>query len=102
VRKKILAQIRDSSLVRVKKCGFTNKGPPARTHDKINDLSGKQVGEITSGVFGPTAKIPVSMGYVESGCAKKGTELRVEIRGKEYPLTVVAMPFVPTRFFRGA
>jgi len=97
----ILAQLKDPKLVKIKRCGFTNTGPPARSHDKIFNAEGKEVGEMTSGVFGPTVKMPVSMGYVSSSYAAKGTKLQVEVRGKKYPLTVVAMPFTPHNFFRG-
>lgn len=38
----------DKSAAR-KRVGFTNKGPPARQHDKIFNMEGKQIGEITSG-----------------------------------------------------
>lgn len=76
-------------------------GPPARSHDKIFDLDGNEVGEITSGVFGPTVKGPVSMGYVDKKLAKNGTELQVEIRGKRRPLQVTKMPFITPGYFRG-
>lgn len=97
----ILAQLKNPKTVKIKRCGFTNTGPPARSHDKIFNLDGNEVGEITSGVFGPTAKSPVSMGYVQSEYANKGTKLEVQVRGKKYPLTVTPMPFVPHNFFRG-
>jgi len=96
----ILAQLKDPKLVKIKRCGFTNTGPPARSHDKIFNMDGKEVGEITSGVFGPSVKMPVSMGYVSSEYAAKNTKLQVEVRSKKYPLTVVAMPFAPHNFFR--
>jgi aminomethyltransferase len=35
------------------------------------------VGEITSGVFGPTFGAPCAMGYVAKKYAKSGTELQV-------------------------
>jgi len=98
---KILPQIKDKSLVKRKRAGFVNKGPPARSHDKIFNMEGEQVGEITSGVYGPTIKKNCSMGYVEPKYAKKNTELQVEIRGKLRPLVVNAMPFTPANFFRG-
>lgn len=98
---KILAQIADKKLVTRKRVGFVNKGPPARTGDVIYTKEGEQVGNITSGVFGPTVKHPVSMGYVQKQYAKKGTELQVDIRGTRRPLVVTPMPFTPANFYRG-
>jgi len=97
----ILEQLKDPKLVKIKRCGFTNTGPPARSHDKIFNMDGKEVGEITSGVHGPTVRKPVSMGYVSSEYAAKGSKLQVEVRGKKHPLVVSAMPFAPTNFYRG-
>ena len=99
----ILAQIKDKSLVTRKRVGLVlaKKGPPPRSHDKVFDTEGNEIGEVTSGVFGPTYKAPVAMGYVKKEFAKAGTPLQVEIRGKKRPLEVAKMPFVPANFFRG-
>ena len=58
------------------------------------------VGTVTSGAFGPTVGAPVSMGYVEASCAKTGTRLEGEVRGKRMPVAVVELPFVPAGFKR--
>ena len=99
----ILAQIKDKSLVTRKRVGLvlSKKGPPPRSHDKVFDTDGNEVGEVTSGVFGPTYKAPVAMGYVQKKFMKAGTPLQVEIRGKLRPIEVAKMPFVPANFFRG-
>jgi len=97
----VLGQIQDKSKVTRKRVGIalTKKGPPPRTHDKIYDAEGKDVvGEITSGVFGPTAKKPVAMGYVAKEHAKRGTSLKVEIRGKLRDIEVAKMPFVSPKY----
>jgi aminomethyltransferase len=95
----ILKQIKEKSNTR-KRVGFVSKGPPPRADDKIFNGEGDQVGHITSGVFGPTVKHPVAMGYVEKKYSKAGTELQVEIRNKLRPLTVSKMPFTPANFWR--
>ena len=61
---------------------------------------GKAVGEVTSGGFSPSLERPIAMGYVEAGLAAPGTTLEIEVRGKRIPATVVALPFVPHRYFR--
>jgi aminomethyltransferase len=92
---KILSQIKDKKSVTSKRVGIilTQKGPPPRSHDKL--YSGDElVGEITSGVFGPSVGKPVAMGYVKKTCAKVGTELEIEIRGKRRGIQIAKMPFV--------
>jgi len=97
----VMRQIRDKTLVERKRVGLVAKGPPARSHNLIFDDDGNQVGEVTSGVFGPSVKGPVAMGYVDKKLSKVGTALKVEIRGKMRPITVSKMPFVSQNYFRG-
>ena len=72
-----------------------------RAHAEIQDKSGRRIGEITSGGFGPTVNGPVAMGYVESASAAAGTDLQVIVRDKALPAKVAALPFVPHRYHRG-
>ena len=74
---------------------------PARAHTEIQDKSGRTVGELTSGGFGPTLGGPVAMGYVETSLAAPGTALSLMMRGKAVPAKVVALPFVSHRYYRG-
>jgi aminomethyltransferase len=74
---------------------------PARAHTEIQDMSGRNVGELTSGGFGPTLGGPVAMGYVETKLAAPGTALSLMVRGKAVPAKVAALPFVPHRYYRG-
>jgi aminomethyltransferase len=73
---------------------------PAREGAEIVDRSGRVVGRITSGGFGPSVGAPIAMGYVESEFASDGTELGVVVRGKALPAHVAPMPFVPHRYKR--
>lgn len=73
---------------------------PAREGSEIRDASGKTIGIVTSGGFGPTAGGPVAMGYVEARYATPGTPVSLLVRGKDLAASVVAMPFVPHRYFR--
>lgn len=74
---------------------------PARAHTEIQDKSGRRVGELTSGGFGPSVGGPVAMGYVEAGLAEPGTELNLMVRGKAVAARVAKLPFVPHRYYRG-
>ncbi|HEY1710835.1 MAG TPA: glycine cleavage system aminomethyltransferase GcvT [Rhizomicrobium sp.] len=73
---------------------------PAREGAEIADKSGRIIGKITSGGFGPSLNAPVAMGYVESAFAKDGTEIDLIVRGKPNPARVAPMPFVPNRYKR--
>jgi aminomethyltransferase len=84
-----------------KRVGILPEGKaPARAHTEITDLSGRIIGEITSGGFGPSLGAPVAMGYVESALAVIGTSVNLMVRGKALSAKVAAMPFVPHRYQR--
>ena len=59
-----------------------------------------KVGTVTSGGFAPSVGGPIAMGYVEAAHAEIGTRLELAVRTKRIPAEVVAMPFVPTRYYR--
>ena len=72
---------------------------PAREGTEIF-ADGRRIGTVTSGGFGPSVGGPVAMGYVDAAFAAPGTALTLIVRGKELPASVVALPFVPHRYFR--
>jgi aminomethyltransferase len=55
--------------------------------------SSSRVGTVTSGTFSPTFQKPIAMGYVLPEFAKPGTELQVDIRGRQEAARVVQLPF---------
>lgn len=73
---------------------------PAREGAEIRVPGGDTVGIVTSGGFGPTAGVPVAMGYVAAAHAAPGTKLALVVRGKDLEATVVEMPIVPHRYYR--
>jgi aminomethyltransferase len=74
---------------------------PVREHVELQDLAGERIGEVTSGLLGPTIGQPIAMGYVPPALAALGSQLNAMVRGKPVKMEVVAMPFVPTNYFRG-
>ena len=74
---------------------------PVRDHTELQDGHGNKIGEVTSGLLGPTIDKPVAMGYVDSSYSALGTQVVAIVRGKPVPMEVSAMPFVPTRYYRG-
>jgi aminomethyltransferase len=73
---------------------------PAREHTPVADKTGRVIGEITSGGFGPSVNGPVAMGYVETAFAADGTEVDLIVRGKPMPARIAPMPFFPHRYRR--
>ncbi|HEX3430568.1 MAG TPA: glycine cleavage system aminomethyltransferase GcvT [Rhizomicrobium sp.] len=87
---------------REKRVGIRPEGrAPAREGTIIADKTGRTIGQVTSGSFGPSANAPVAMGYVETAFAREGTEVDLLVRGKGLPARITAMPFVPHRYKRG-
>jgi aminomethyltransferase len=84
-----------------KRVGLSFKGrAPAREGALVRDLTGRPVGVVTSGGFGPSVNAPVAMAYVETASATPGTPLDVIVRDKPLRAQVVALPFVPHRYHR--
>ena len=75
---------------------------PAREGTEMVDAQGRIIGRITSGGFGPSVDAPVAMGYAATGHAAAGGAVALMIRGTPRPARVVAMPFVPHRYYRGS
>ncbi|ULJ73246.1 glycine cleavage system aminomethyltransferase GcvT [Rhizobium gallicum] len=75
---------------------------PVRGHSKLYaDAEGKtEIGEVTSGGFGPSVEGPVAMGYVPVSHASVGTQIYAEVRGKYLPATVAALPFITPTYKR--
>jgi aminomethyltransferase len=73
---------------------------PAREGAEIADKSGRIIGKITSGGFGPSLNAPLAMGYVMSAFAAIGTQVDLMVRGKAMPAVIAAMPFVPHTYRR--
>jgi aminomethyltransferase len=100
---KILAQLAgDTGAIGRKRVGLLALSRvPVREHTELQDLNGQPIGEVTSGLLGPTIDQPIAMGYVPPELAALGTQVNAIVRGKPVAMQVVAMPFVPTHYFRG-
>jgi len=68
------------------------KGPAAR-HGYPIMKDGKKVGEVTSGTMAPTLQKNIGLGYVPPALSAIGSTFDIEIRGKNYPATVIETPF---------
>jgi len=76
---------------------LAGRGIPRAHYSVIHN--GRQVGEVTSGMFSPLAGCGVALAYVEPAAA--GAEgLTVDIRGRHVPAECVKPPFVRSRVRR--
>ncbi|MFP4138376.1 MAG: glycine cleavage system aminomethyltransferase GcvT [Halomonas sp.] len=97
----ILHQVAEKDHSR-KRVGLLGEGrAPVREGAPLLDADGNQIGEVTSGGFGPSVGAPVAMGYVTIANAELGTTVYAEVRGKQLPMTVTRMPFVTPGYYRG-
>lgn len=99
---KVLAQLADPAALGRKRVGLVAlERIPVRDHTALQSLDGTPIGEVTSGLLGPTIDKPVAMGYVKPAFSAIGTRVNAIVRGKPVPMEVSPMPFVPNRYFRG-
>ena len=99
---KILAQLADPTQLSRKRVGLKAlERVPVRDHAALHAMSGGVIGEVTSGLLGPSINQPVAMGYVAPEFAALGTRLNAMVRGKPVLMEVCAMPFVSNNYFRG-
>lgn len=99
---KVLGQLDGTVPLRRKRVGLVAlERVPVREHVELQDTGGRRVGEVTSGLLGPTIDKPIAMGYVDTSCAAAGTRVNALVRGKPVPMEVAPTPFVPTRYHRG-
>ncbi|WP_066272086.1 glycine cleavage system aminomethyltransferase GcvT [Hydrogenophaga palleronii] len=99
---RVLAQLDGSEALARKRVGLVAlERVPVREHTELQSTDGETIGEITSGLLGPSADKPVALGYVDPAHATIGTRVVAIVRGKPVPMEVSALPFVPNRYFRG-
>lgn len=74
----------------------------AREGSVIVSEDGQEIGIVTSGGFAPSLNRPIAMGYVQKDFAAVGTQVYVLVRQQKIKASITALPFVPTRFYRGS
>ncbi len=62
-------------------------------HNYEITANGTPIGHVTTGMFSPTLKKNIGLGYVPAEFARKGSEFEVVVRGKSLKAVVVATPF---------
>jgi aminomethyltransferase len=74
-------------------CGLeiTGRGIARHGHGVVHE--GRPVGRVTSGTRCPTVDKAVALAYLPPALAEPGTELSVDVRGREVSAVVVELPF---------
>jgi aminomethyltransferase len=102
----ILSQLtpksKGGSGVERRRVGLIVEGAPAREGADIVDEKGEKIGNITSGCPSPTLGKNIAMAYIKDGYHKSGTNVEVVVRGKKRKAQVSKMPFVPSKYWKGA
>jgi aminomethyltransferase len=104
---KVLAQLDGTESLPRKRVGLVAlQRVPVREHAELHGVRGLgsqalRLGEVTSGLLGPTIDKPIAMGYLPPELAAPGTHVQAIVRGKPVPMEVSTMPFVPNRYYRG-
>jgi len=100
---KVLAQLANpAAMLLRKRVGLVAlERIPVRDHSLLQAMNGTPIGEVTSGLLGPSIDEPVAMAYIKPEFSAIGTRVNAIVRGKPVPMAVSAMPFVANRYFRG-
>ncbi|KQP15030.1 glycine cleavage system aminomethyltransferase GcvT [Pseudorhodoferax sp. Leaf267] len=99
---KVLGQLAGTTPIERKRVGFIAlERVPVREHTAVQSTDGQAIGEVTSGLLGPSVDKPIAMAYVRTAFASPGTRVHAMVRGKAVPMEVSPMPFLPPRYHRG-
>ena len=73
----------------------------AREFTKIFDDKNNEIGNVTSGTFGPSVNGPIAMGYVSNNFSKLNTKVFLEVRGKKISACICELPFYKKNYLKG-
>jgi aminomethyltransferase len=71
----------------------TGKAAPPRAHYPVYATSGEQIGELCSGVLSPSLMKGIALAYLPASFSQPGTEVFVDVRGRQSAYQVVPKPF---------
>jgi aminomethyltransferase len=81
--------------VKRKLTGFKmmEKGIPRHDYT-IKDASGNAIGKVSSGTISPVLGVGIGLGYISTEFSQPGTEIYIDVRGKNLKAIVQKPPFV--------
>jgi aminomethyltransferase len=94
VGREIIEKIKKEG-VQKKLIGFElmEKGIPRHGYE-IKDISGMQIGEVTSGTQSPSLNKAIGLGYVRESFSNPDSKIYIKIRDKLLQARVVKLPFL--------
>ena len=96
----VLSHLSDGPKARI--VGILPEGKmPVRDGALIENEDGVQVGEVTSGGFGPTLNKPIAIARLKIKYTMNQSKLFAVVRGKRIAVEVVNLPFVKHNYYRG-
>lgn len=93
IGKDALLKVKENGLIR-KLVALTSDEKIFPRHGYDISVNNNKVGTVTSGTVSPVLDKPIAMGYVETKYSDIGSDVNILIRGKEFPVKVVKLPFV--------
>lgn len=93
VGREALLRIRESGGPTRQLAGFEALERAIPRHGADVFVNGRKVGTVTSGSYAPSLDRNVGFAYLPPAAARAGTEIAVEVRGRQVPARVVETPF---------
>lgn len=93
-RETLVAQKENGPEVKLTAIEVTEKGPPPRPHYAVLSAAGETLGELTSGVLSPSLGKGIAMAYLPAAYTKPGTQLLIDVRGRQFKAVTVKKPFL--------
>ncbi|KAK4144669.1 uncharacterized protein C8A04DRAFT_27606 [Dichotomopilus funicola] len=106
IAKQLVPKTKGGAGIDRRRVGLVVEGAPAREGadiaTKVEGGGTRKIGVVTSGCPSPSVGKNIAMGYVEDGFHKAGTAVQVVVRGRPRIATVTKMPFIETKYYKGA
>lgn len=91
----LLQQKQEGTNLKLRAILATDRGIP-RKDMQVKDLTGKVIGQVTSGTFSPGLKRGIGLALINPVIVK-GDQVLIDIRGVDSSFNVVELPFVPSK-----
>lgn len=91
----LLEQKQEGTKLKLRAILATDRGIP-RKDMQVKDLTGKVIGQVTSGTFSPGLKKGIGLALINPAIVK-GDRVLIDIRGVDSSFNVVELPFVPSK-----
>ncbi len=91
----LLEQKQTGTKLKLRAILATDRGIP-RKDMQVKDITGKVIGQVTSGTFSPGLKKGIGLALINPAIVK-GDQVLIDIRGVDSPFSVVELPFVPSK-----